>query len=228
MIASIRFGPIPTPTAAAPATGPRRGDERIRAVVEVEQRPLRALEQDEAPVAQGAVDEQRRVDDIRPQPLREPLVARRQLLELERLGAVDALEPDVLLGQRDLDLLAQDLRVEQVLHADPEPRRLVRVGGADPALGRPDLQLAEAPLAALVDRDVPGMIRCASPETRTQPVETPRPSSSSSSRTKTSGSITHPAPRTHSLPCRIPEGMWWNLNFSPPVTIVCPAFGPPW
>ena len=73
-----------------------------------------------------------------------------------------------------------------------------------------------------------GMIRCASPETRTQPVEIPRSSSSSSSRTKTSGSITQPAPRMHSLPCRIPDGMWWNLNFSPPVTIVCPAFGPPW
>ncbi len=136
--------------------GARRGHERIGAVVEVEQRSLGAFEEDEAPLAQRAVDEQGGVGDVGPQPLREDLVARRQLLQLERLGAVDALEPDVLLGERDLDLLAQDLRLEQVLDSDPEPRRLVRVGRADPALGRADLQLAEPPLAALVDRHMPG------------------------------------------------------------------------
>jgi hypothetical protein len=58
------------------------------------------------------------------QPLRVALVAGGQLLELERLDAVDALEPDVLLRERDLELLAQDLRVEQILDADPEPEAL--------------------------------------------------------------------------------------------------------
>src|SRR4029078_5854840 len=49
----------------------------------------------------------------------------------------------------------QDLRLEQVLDADSQPRRLVGVGRADPALVRADLQRAEPPLAALMDRDVP-------------------------------------------------------------------------
>src|SRR4030095_122253 len=69
--------------------------------------------------------------------------------------AVDALQPDVLLGERDLDLLAQNLRVEEVLDADPEPSRLVRVRRPDPAAGRPDLQLPEPPLARTVERNVP-------------------------------------------------------------------------
>ena len=59
------------------------------------------------------------------------------------------------LGERDLDLLAQDLRVEHVLHADADARRLVRVRRADPASRRSDLQLAETPLRRLVDRHVP-------------------------------------------------------------------------
>ena len=125
-------------------------------MVEVEQRALRALEQDALAVAERGVDEERRVRDVRPQPLGEALVRRGDLLELERLVLVDALEPDVLLGERGLDLLAQDLRVEQVLDADPEPRGLVGVGRPDTAPRRPDLELAEPPLARTVDRDVPG------------------------------------------------------------------------
>src|ERR671923_559951 len=134
----------------------RGGDERIRAVVEVEQRRLRALEEDVPAVAERAVDEQRDVADERPQPLRVALIARRHVLEVERLVLVDSLEPDVLLGERDLDLLAQDLRVEDILDADAEPRGLVGVCGPDPAPRRPDPQLAEPPLARAVDREVPG------------------------------------------------------------------------
>ena len=84
-----------------------------------------------------------------------PRPRRRHLVEVERLEAVDALQPDVLLGDGELDLLAQDLRVEQVLDADADARRLVGVRRADPAAGRPDLQVAEAPLARAVERDVP-------------------------------------------------------------------------
>ena len=124
-------------------------------MVEVEQRRLRALEEDVLAVAERLVDEQRRVADDRPQPLRVALVPRRDLVEVEAVDLVDALEPDVLLGERDLDLLAQDLRVEHVLHADPDARRLVGVAGADAAARRADLELAEPPLGRLVDRDVP-------------------------------------------------------------------------
>ena len=125
-------------------------------MVEVEQRPLRALEEDEAAVAQRAIDQERRVRDVRPEPLRVALVARRDVLEVDRLRPVDLLEPVVLLRERDLDLLAQDLRVEQVLDADPEPRRLVAVRRPDPAPRGADLELAEPPLARPVERDVPG------------------------------------------------------------------------
>jgi hypothetical protein len=69
---------------------------------------------------------------------------------------VHALEHDVLLGEGGLELLAQDLRVEDVLHADADAGRLVRVRRPDPAPGRPDLQAAEAALAGGVDGDVPG------------------------------------------------------------------------
>src|SRR6266536_1060351 len=78
-----------------------------------------------------------------------------ELLELEWCGSIDPLEPHVFLRKRDLELLPEDLRVEQVLDADPEPEGLVGVGRPDPPFRRPDLQLAEPPLAALVDRDVP-------------------------------------------------------------------------
>ena len=107
------------------------------------------------PASSASDDEQRGVADDRAEPLRIALVAGRDLVEVEAVDLVDALEPDVLLGERDLDLLAEDLRIEDVLHPDPDPRGLVGVTGADAAAGRADLELAEPPLRGLVDRDVP-------------------------------------------------------------------------
>ena len=133
----------------------RGGDERIGAVVEVEQGRLGALEEDVLAVVEGLVDEQRGVADDRPQPLRVALVAGCDLVEVEPVDLVHALEPDVLLGERDLDLLAEDLRVEDVLDADADPRGLVGVAGADAAPRGADLELAEPSLRGLVDRDVP-------------------------------------------------------------------------
>src|SRR6266508_4003602 len=118
---SMRFGPIPIPVAAAAAIG---------------------LEEDGFDLAEGSVDQQGRVRDIRPEPLRVALGTLDDLLEVEGRRSVDALEPDVLLGERDFDLLAKDLRIEEVLDADAEPCGLVRVGRADPAAGGADLELA--------------------------------------------------------------------------------------
>src|SRR5207253_8619868 len=112
-----------------------------RAVVEVEQRALTALEQDVAAFLERSVDEQRGVGDVGAQSLREPFQPLRQLLELEPLDAVNALEPDILLRQSDLDLLPQDLRLDHVLHADAEACRLVGVTRANAAPCRADLQL---------------------------------------------------------------------------------------
>jgi hypothetical protein len=77
------------------------------------------------------------------------------VLDVEGLDSVDALEPHVLLARRELDLLPQDLRVEEILDANPDPRRLVRIRGADPAPRRSDLQLPETALARAVECDVP-------------------------------------------------------------------------
>src|SRR5207249_3178595 len=76
-------------------------------------------------------------------------------LQVKRGNAIDALEPDVLLGECNLDLLPQDLGVEQVLDTDTQPRRLVRVAGADAALRGADLEPSQPPFAGPVDRDVP-------------------------------------------------------------------------
>jgi hypothetical protein len=146
MIESILFGPIPRPGAAPEAIG----------LDEVEQRRLAPLAEDDLAGVERLVDHEGRVRYVGAQALRETLVGRRDLLEVEPLGLVDALEPEVLLVERDLDLLAQDVRVEEILDADPDPRGLVRIGGPDPALGRADLELPQAVLRVLVDRQVPG------------------------------------------------------------------------
>src|SRR5918997_3465028 len=73
------------------------------------------------------------------------------------------------------------------------------------------------------------MIRWALAEMRRFESATPRRSSSSSSFISTRGSITTPLPTTHTTSgLRIPDGTRWNLNVSPPRTIVCPALLPPW
>ena len=97
-------------------------------------------------------------------------VGRHHLLDVVGLEVVDPLEPHVLLLDRKLELLAQDLRVEEILDAYPDPGGLVRVGGTDPAPGRPDLQAAEPALARAVQRDVPGHDEMGIPRDEEQPL----------------------------------------------------------
>ncbi len=134
----------------------RRGDERIRAVVDVQQRALRALEDHEPVTVERVPDEPRGVRDVRlePVPVARVLLGHRVQVELGVLRP-RAQELPLRLHRRG-DLLAEDLLVEQVLHADPEPRCLVLVRGADPAPCRADLELAEPCLAALVEQQVVG------------------------------------------------------------------------
>ena len=203
------------PAAAAPATVLGRGHERIRAVVEVEQRPLRAFEQDararRATRGRRAATCRRRTAAAA---ARSPRSAPPAPPSSSGSDAVDALEPDVLLGERDLDLLAQDLRVEQVLHADPEPRRLVGVRRARcRAWSCRSAACRAAARCAWSIATCHGMIRCASPETRTQRGRDPaRLELVQLRRANTSGSTTQPAPMTHSLPCRIPDGIVADLE----------------
>ena len=69
---------------------------------------------------------------------------------------VVALQQPVLLVQRRADLAAQDLLVQQVLHADADARVLVDVAGADAAAGGADLELAELLLGGAVQQQVVG------------------------------------------------------------------------
>ena len=75
-----------------------------------------------------------------------------------------------------------------------------------------------------------GMIRCASAETTSREVSTPRSASADSSPSSTCGSTTTPLPITEVTPAdRMPDGIRCSANLSPSgVTTVCPALLPPW
>jgi hypothetical protein len=68
------------PRAGAAGDRRRRGDERVGAVVDVEQGSVAAFEQHAAAVSECPVDEERGVGEVRPQPLRVTLVPGGELL----------------------------------------------------------------------------------------------------------------------------------------------------
>ena len=149
---------------------------------------------------------------------------------VEPADAVQEAELLVLELERGRDLLAQDLGVEQVLHADADARGLVGVGRPDAAARGADLQRAEVQLGGLVEHAVPrhDEVRVARDAQARRP-SGPRASSSSSSSHSTSGSSTTPLPSTQSTPGkRMPLGSSRNLNVSSPTCTVCPALLPPW
>ena len=76
------------------------------------------------------------------------------LVDRDRAAVEDLHQQVVLLVERPLDLLAQDVLVEQVLHADADAVDLVGVGGSDAAAGGADHALAEEALGDLVERAV--------------------------------------------------------------------------
>ena len=65
----ILVGPMPRPHAGAARGGRRRGDERVGAVVHVEQRRLGAFQQHDLAVVQRVVQHQAGVGDVAGQPL---------------------------------------------------------------------------------------------------------------------------------------------------------------
>ena len=87
------------------------------------------------------------------------LDARRELTQVvvgdvvrtQREAVVHLGEDEVLLLQDDVELLAEDLRIEQVLHAQTHPRRLVRIGRADSPLRRAQPGLAQVALGDPVE-----------------------------------------------------------------------------
>ena len=125
-------------------------------MVDVEQRPLGALEDHETAGVERVPDDVGGVRDVRLQAMAERAVLLGHRVQVE-LGVLRVRAQDEALRlERRVDLLLQDLLVEEVLHADAEPRRLVRVAGADAAAGRADLLLAEPELARVVEQAVVG------------------------------------------------------------------------
>ena len=125
-------------------------------MVEVEQGSLSALEDHRAAGVERVPEDVGGVGDERldPVPVAQVLLGHRVEVEAWVLGEWP--QHQLLRLQRRHDLLAQDLRVQQVLDPDPEARRLVRVAGADAALCGPDLELAQPRLAGRVEHHVVG------------------------------------------------------------------------
>ena len=140
--------------ACAASGGVARGDERVGAVVDVEQRALAALEEHDLVLVESLVQHERSVGDVGLKDVGECKKRINDLVDLERAAVVDLDEHLVLARERTLDLLAQDRRVEEVLHADAEAGDLVAVGRADAAAGRADLRVPEESLGHLVEGDV--------------------------------------------------------------------------
>ena len=125
----------------------RRGDVRIGAVIDVEQRALRAFEQDRLAVAHRLRQQQRDVAHHRPHPL-----AVRQQLRQHRLPVHRAVL-DEAVARVDVvaDVLLEPLRIGEVADADAAARDLVLVGRADAARRRADLALAAARLGQQIE-----------------------------------------------------------------------------
>ena len=142
------------PDARAAGRRAGRGDERVRAVVHVEQGGLGALQQYRLAVLQRPAQHQPGVGDVRAQPLGVRQVLLDHGADVDRLAVVDLDEYLVLLPEHHLQLLAQDARIEQVLHSDADPGHLVPVRRADAPPGGTDPGRPQVPLDDPVQRPV--------------------------------------------------------------------------
>src|SRR5215213_8340941 len=92
-----------------------RGDERVGAVVVVQERRLTAFEQNALPVPKRAPKQRPRVGDHRPDKLLEREQPGGHVRDLVVVLAVDVLEDRVLLPEGRLELGLEDALVEDVL-----------------------------------------------------------------------------------------------------------------
>ena len=133
----------------------RGGHIGVGAVIDVEQRALRALEQHRLALAQRAVEHVRGLGHIGLQDARVRQVLLADFLNRVGVEAVDFAQDRILLLERSLDLQAEDLLVEQILDTDALASDFVLVARADAALGGSDFVLAEALLVGTVEVFVP-------------------------------------------------------------------------
>ena len=144
--------PGPTPAAGSRLAGERvgRGDEGIGAVVDIEHRPLRALEEDALALLPGAVEP---VPDRRREGQQAGCDRQQGLLELGGVGIryPEAAPKRVVMEQQLAEPGPQGLDVAQIAETDGAAADLVLVGRADAAAGRADLGAAAGLLPRLVE-----------------------------------------------------------------------------
>ena len=141
-------------TGARPARDRVRGrDVWITPVIEVEQRALRALEQDMLATCEGRLDKPGRVVQMVAQALAPPDGLVDERIDGEGLAAHRRQE-EILVRQQPSEPLAEDLAIEQVFHAQAQPPRAIGVRRPDPAPGRPDSRGRQTRLVRLVQREV--------------------------------------------------------------------------
>ena len=123
-------------------------------MVEVEERALRALEQDVLAAREGRLDEPGRVVEVRRAAARPSRAPRRRARSTSNGSAPIERSRTFLSGSTRPIRSRRTAAVEQVLHAQAEPPGAVAVGRADAAAGRADLRAAEARLVRPVEGDV--------------------------------------------------------------------------
>src|SRR6185437_2421175 len=139
---------------AGDAVGGR--DERIGAVVDVEERALRTLEQQVLARAVRVVQSARHVGDELREPRRERQRFVQGFLKADLFLVVKILEDKIMELEQLAELLCEARGVEEILQADRAPRHLVLVGRADAAAGSADLALALRRFARVIERRVIG------------------------------------------------------------------------
>ena len=113
----------------------RGGHEGIGAVVDVEQRALRALEDHQLAAVEALPRDRGRVGDVGREPVAVGHVVLGHLVQIERAGPWRTrAAPGRLGSSAALIFSLEDLLVEHVLNADAEPRGLVGVARPDAAL----------------------------------------------------------------------------------------------
>ena len=147
----VALGPKPEPAGGGAADRVRAGDERIGAVIDIEQHALRAFEQDPraclAHFVAGASTPAGRIA-ARKARFR---AGRRAALAVDRRLA-EAGAQRVMMRAKPVELRLERVEMGEVAHADRAAADLVLIGRADAAPGRADLALARRSFAQ-ADRD---------------------------------------------------------------------------
>ena len=123
-------------------------------MVDVQQRTLRALEQDALAIATQVVKQAGHVVLHRVDVLAEGQRLVQRLLEVDRLGFQVLRQHEVVILHDLAQLLGQLLRIGQVSDANTATRHLVLVGRTDAATGGTDGLAACGLLAGLIECDV--------------------------------------------------------------------------